>query len=233
VAGAYLLGRSRRWAALYTALFAVGVFLFYVAPFYVFGWSSALVLQRPNVQFIANGGMSYMTTVRLFTGPLLLSGHRWFLGLAWIPALAVGVLALRRGIGGLDDLVKKSAALILIFFLTRTWLSETNVVLLLPLVLILTSLGRLDRRALTAIWVIPLVFTMFNCSPLQLLFVSFPGAIQRSLAFAAHYHVVTLTARAAAVVAWQVTGWSIVVTCLRRGPAHQGEKASEGLVPWR
>ena len=86
----------------------------------------------------------------------------------------------------------------LVFFLTRTWLAEPNVVFVLPLVLILTSLGALDRRALTAVWVIPLVFTLFNASPLQLLWVAFPGAMAARLERSSRsYGQAILIARAA------------------------------------
>jgi hypothetical protein len=172
-----------------------------------------------------------MTVARLFRDPLVLTGRCWLLGLAWVPALVLGVLALRRSDGGFDDLLKKSTVLVLIFFLTRTWLSEPNVVLLLPLVLILTAHGELDRRALTAVWLIPLAFTLFNASPLQLLWAAFPGEMERSLAWVARYHVATLTARAAMVIAWQVAGWWTVVACLRRSPARAQAPATEAVVP--
>ena len=75
----------------------------------------------------------------------------------------------------MEDLLKKSLALILVFFLCRAWLSETNINLLLPLVLILVSMNELDRRALVAIWVLPLIFSFFNTSLAQLFFPSMPG----------------------------------------------------------
>jgi hypothetical protein len=128
-----------------------------------------------------------------------------------------GVLLLARGIDEtFGSLVRGSAALVLIFFLTRTWLSEPNVVLVIPLILILASLGELDRRVLTAAWVIPLLFAAFNAAPLQVLWVASPGAMQRSLDAMASYHMLTLSARSALVVAWQVVGWWVVVACLRR-----------------
>jgi hypothetical protein len=167
-----------------------------------------------------------MTFVRLFHDPLVLEERWWLLGLLWIPAVVAGIFVLKRGDVAFEDLIKNSTALVLIFFLTRTFLAEPNVVLVLPLVLILTSLGGLDRRALTAVWVLPLAFTVFNCSPLQLLFVNFPETMARSLDWVAGYHTVTLTARAVLVVAWQVAGWWIVVGCLRRGPTRRREDAS-------
>ncbi len=227
----YLAGRSLPRAVRYAAVCIGGILLFYVVPFFVFGWSRAPFTTRLNAQFVSRGALSFMTVVRLFRDPLLMQGRWWLLGLLWIPALAVGMVALRRGDGGFEDLLAKSVALTMIVFLTRTWLAETNVVLVLPLVLILTSLGALDRRALTAVWVLPLLFTFFNASPLQLLWVAFPGAMAHALSDVARYGHATLIARAAVVVAWQVAGWWIVVACLRRSPARTRGGAVEGAVP--
>jgi len=228
VALVYLAGRSLWQAVRYAAVSVVGVVVFGVLPFAVFGWDPTMVLHNLNAHFMKTGTMSLMTVVRLFRDPLLMQGHWWLLGLLWIPALAVTtVFALRHGVGGFDDLVKKSAALVLVFFLTRSWLAEPNVILVLPLVLILTSLGELDRRALTAVWVIPLLFTVFNASPLQLLFVAFPHAMEASLSVFGRYESTTLLFRAALVIAWQIAGWWIVVSCLRRVPA-----VDRGAVGW-
>jgi hypothetical protein len=216
----YLLGRSRRQAARYAAVFVVGVFAFYLLPFLVLGWSlppNRLV----NAHFAMSGSMSFMAIVRLVRDSVQLPGHLWLLGLAWIPALgAATVLALRRGVADFDDLVKKSAALVLVFFLTRTWLAEPDVTLVLVLVLIATSLGGLDRRALTAVWVIPLVFTVFNASPLRLLWVTFPAAMHRWLSILGQQHgLAMVNGRAVLAIAWQVAGWWIVVSCFRKRPA--------------
>jgi hypothetical protein len=228
VALVYLAGRSLWQAVRYAAVSVVGVVVFGVLPFAVFGWDPTMVLHNLNAHFMKTGTMSLMTVVRLFRDPLLMQGHWWLLGLLWIPALAVTtVFALRHGVGGFDDLVKKSAALVLVFFLTRSWLAEPNVILVLPLVLILTSLGELDRRALTAVWVIPLLFTVFNASPLQLLFVAFADAMEASLSVFGRYESTTLLFRAALVIAWQIAGWWIVVSCLRRVPA-----VDRGAVGW-
>ncbi len=227
VALVYLVGGSFRQAARYAAVFGVGVLVFCVLPFAVFGWDPTRVIRHLNAHFMMTGTMSFMTVVRLFRDPLLMEGHWWLLGLLWFPALAVAIFALRRGGGGFDDLVRKSTALVLVFFLTRTWLAEPNVILILTLVLILTSLGELDRRALTAVWVIPLLFTVFNASPLQLLFVAFPDAMETSLSVFARYESTTLVVRAALVIAWQIAGWWIVVSCFRRVPA-----VDKGSVRW-
>jgi hypothetical protein len=216
---AYLLGRSRGQALRYAALFLVCAFVFYLLPFFLLGWSlppGHLV----NAHFTMSGSMSFMAIVRLVRGSVLLPGHWWLLGLGWIPALAAAAaLSLRRGVGDFDDLVGKSAGLVLVFFLTRTWLAEPDVVLVLVLVLIATSLGRLDRRALTAIWVVPLLFTAFNASPLRLLWVAFPEPMIRWLGVIGRHGLVMVVGRGVLAIAWQVTGWWIVIRCLRRGQA--------------
>jgi len=226
---ARLLGRSPRQALRYAAVFAGGILFFYVIPFPLFGWSIDPILPHGNAHFHMYGALSYITVVRLLRDPILLPEHWWLIGLLWVPALAVGLLCLRRG-GGFEDLVRNSAALVLIFFLTRTFLAEPNVVLVLPLVLVLTALGGLDRRILIALWVIPLVFTVFNASPLQLLWVAFPGAMQASLTAVADYHGLLLATKAALVVAWQVTGWWTVVSCLKGGSARR--TTPDGLAAW-
>jgi hypothetical protein len=151
--------------------------------------------------------------------PLTLPGWWWLFGLAWIPALGAAVLSLRRGDGGLEDLLKKTAALVFVFFLTRAWLAAPNVVLLVPLVLILTTTGALPRWTFVAVCAIPLAFTVFAHSPFELLFPTFPGARETANAWAERFEETTLVVRAVLVVLWQVVGWWIVVRCFRRAPA--------------
>ena len=216
----WLARGSPRQALRYAAVFAGGVVLFAIVPFLALGWSLDPLLRHGNAHFQMYGALSYTTIVRLLRDPIVLAGHWWLVGLLWVPALAVGLLFLRRG-RGFDDLLRNCVGLVLVFFLTRTFLAEPNLVLVLPLVLVLTAMYGLDRRALTALWVIPLVFTVFNASPLQLLWVAFPDAMQASLTAAAGYHGSLLSIKAGLVVAWQIAGWWTVVGCLRGGPARQ------------
>ncbi len=176
-----------------------------------------------NAHFTVGGGMSFMTFFELLRDSYQLPGSWWLLGLIWIPALGVATLALRGGIPDTIDLLRKSTALLLVFFLTRAWLSEPNIILLLPLVLILTSMGELDRPALAAIWVLPLIFTIFNASPPQLLFLNFPGGMADGLGLADDYRTLRLVARVLVVIPWQVVGWWIVFKCFRRQSSCGGK----------
>ena len=223
----WLAARAPREALRYAAVFLAWAAVFVVVPVMALGWSTTQIRHRPNAQFLMTGGLSYTTVARLVRDPLALPGHWWLLGMLWVVALAAGLALWRRG-EGFDDLVRGSAALTLVFLLTRAWLAEPNVVLVLPLVLILASLGELDRRLLTALWLIPLAFAVANASPLQLLWLTFPEAWSASVAAMGAHDDVLLPLRAALVVAWQVAGWWTVAVCLRRAPAfvRLGEAAA-------
>jgi hypothetical protein len=209
------LGRAARYGALWLG----GALLLYVAPFFVFGWSRSPFTQRLNAQFVSRGGLSLMTVVRLFRDPALMQGRWWLLGLLWVPALALATLTLRRGEGDLEDLLRKGCALVLVVLLTRAWVAEPNTVLPLALLTVLTGLGALGRRALTAAWVLPLAFAVLNAAPLQLLWLLWPDLMARLLADVGRYGHATLVARAAVVVAWEAAGWWVVWWCLRRRQA--------------
>jgi Glycosyltransferase family 87 len=239
----YLASRSLPRALRYAGVWLGAALLFYVAPFFALGWDRTPFTQRLNAHFVHQGALSLMTVVRLFRDPLLMQGRWWLLGLLWAPALALGVAVLwaRRGDsaarpvddGDFDELLKMATGLTLLVFLTRTWVAEPNVALIVPLVALLTATGALDRRALTAVWALPLAFTVFNASPLQLLWVSAPGLMTRLLADVGRYSQATLLARAALVVAWQIAGWWIVVACLRGravGAARRATRSGERPV---
>jgi len=133
----------------------------------------------------------------------------------WVPALGIAAFALKPRGEGLLDLLAKSTAMIIVFFLSRSWLSEPNIILVLPFVLILTSMGALDRRALTAVWVLPLVFGFFNTSMFQFLFPSMPALMDRILQLSDFFRTARLVSRTIVVIPWLIVGGWIVSHCLR------------------
>lgn len=211
----YLRGKSLRQTLFYALWFSVFLILFCVFPFLVLGWDITPIIRGWNAHFTVAGGMSFMTFFELLKDTYALPGDWWLLGLVWIPALGLAIYPLRHAIFGLTDLIRKSLGLILVFYLTRTWLSEPNIILVLPLAVILTSTGELNRLALHALWILPLVITVFNASPPQLLFLNFPQAMPRLLDLWEEYRTFRLVARTALVVPWQVAGWWIVVSCFK------------------
>jgi hypothetical protein len=230
VAILYLYGKSPRQTLLYALCFSVYLVLFCALPFLLLGWDITPIVHGWNAHFIVAGGMSFMTFFELLKDTYLLPGDWWLFGLVWIPAVGLAIYHLRHGIFGFTDLLRKSLGLILVFYLTRAWLSEPNIILIIPLALILASTGELNRLALHALWILPLVITIFNASPPQLLFLNFPHAMQRLLAFWEEYRTFRLVARTALVVPWQVAGWWMVMTCFKGRRIQSEEMRGDVLV---
>jgi hypothetical protein len=211
--GAASLPRALR----YGAVFAAGLFGFYVLPFLVLGWSLA-PLRAANAQISLAGAMSPATIARLWSDPLALQGHWWLLGLAWLPALLVALAVWRRAPRDATGLLALGVALTLVFFLLRTWLAETNIVLVLAPALVLVALRRLDGRLYTSLWLLPLTMTLLRLWPAKLLWAVAPQAVERVTAWAESWSFPQLAAQVAVIVAWQVAGWLTVVACFRGRP---------------
>ncbi len=219
----YLAGMSLRRTLQYFAVLTISMILFCVAPFALFGWDPSPILQHWNAHFTVGGGLSFMTFLEYTKWSYQLPGQWWFLGWLWIPALGFATYSMRSGIKRFEVLLKKSVALILMFYLCRTWLSEPNINLILPLVLILTSIKELDRLSLAAVWVLPLIFSIFNMSIAQLFFPSMPGLMDMFIKFAVDFSTARYAIRTILVVVWFVAGWWIVLRCFRRVPALPGK----------
>jgi Gpi18-like mannosyltransferase len=226
----YLAGRSLLRTLHFLAVFGPCMLLFCVAPFIILGWNPSQILLHWNSQFVVGGGLSFMTFLEYVKWTYQLPGQWWFLGWLWLPALALAMLALKSGISGFEDLLKKSVTLILVFFLCRAWLSETNINLVLPMVLILVSLNALDRRALVAIWVLPLIFSFFNTSLAQLFFPSMPGLMDKFLKWSAEFSTARYVLRTVDVAFWILAGWWIVFRCIKRVAAPTGKGNKNGVV---
>jgi Gpi18-like mannosyltransferase len=206
----------------FLASFTISMFTFCILPFIIMNWDASPILLHWNAHFTVSGGMSFMTFYELVKDTYLLPGMWWLLGFAWLPAILLGMLLTKTGSRDFITLLKQSLALILIFFLTRTWTSEQNLMLILPMVLILTYLGELPKICLTATWVLPLIFTFFNTSPPQLLFPVLPELMENLLRRMDVYRSGRLAARMIVVIPWQIIGWWMVVGCLRKTKSIPG-----------
>jgi Gpi18-like mannosyltransferase len=212
----YLWQAPWKRLVLFLTTFTLGMLVLCVVPFFVFSWDASPILTGWNNQFTVSGGMALTTLYELIAGTYVLPGAWWLLGVIWLPAILIGAALMERGDHGFIALLKNSLALILIFYLTRTWLSEQNLVLILPIVLILAALDQLPRLLFYAVWILPLVFTVFNTSPAQLLFPILPNLMDKLLQWADMYRWERLWARMLVVIPWQVAGWWMVVHCMRK-----------------
>ncbi len=208
---AYLWGTQWRRLVGYLATLIASLVVFCIVPFFVFHWSASPILNGWNAQFSVSGGMALTTFYELWKNTYILPGYWWLLGFIWLPAVLIAAFFLPRGERGLIELIKNSLFLILVFYLTRTWLSEQNLTLILPLVLILVSVGELPKLCLTIVWALPLIFTIFNTSPAQLLFPVWPDLMAKLLQWADMFRTIRLLARSLLVIPWQLAGWWIVL----------------------
>ena len=226
----YLLGRSPRRTLEYGLWLMMGTACFAIIPFLVLGWDLSPILQGWNAHFTVAGGMSYMTFWELLKNTYQLPGVWWLLGLAWIPALGIAVYILRHGIIDFTDLLRKSLGMVLVFYLTRTWLSEPNIILLLPLMLILTLNGEFHPFLFYTIIFLPLVVTIFNASPPQLLWLNFPAAMVEIQNWAEGLRTLRLIGRTILVIPWQIAGWMIVYKCFKNLPSGSNERVTAFLT---
>jgi hypothetical protein len=234
VAFVYVAGRGRRSFAQYTGVFAAGTVLLCVVPFAIFHWNPSIVLCNWNVHSTVGGCMSYMTFWELFTGSVALVGPWRLAGFAWVAALALFAVGLHRGIAGLPGLISSGAAAMLVFLLSRSWMSEPNFLVVLPFLVILAFTGAIGKRVLHAMWILAMVFSVFNASAVLLFFPSMPKVMDALLVTAAQYRAPLLIARSAVVVPWLVLGWRVVVICVTKKPAtaRAHGPVPEGMTPW-
>ena len=202
---------SVRRAVAFSAVFSAGLGLFVVAPFAIFGWSPRVIFRGWDAHLRVAGGLSWLTFVELVTGSTTLPPPFSFLGWLWLPALAAGAVLIRTRGPAFTDLVRGSLRLTLLLFLTRAWMSEPNVALLLPMAAILAATGELDRGILHALWTFPLAFTLFNASLPQVLVPLWPAGMRLLASLDERIRVPRLALRCLLAVPWLVIGWATVL----------------------
>lgn len=171
------------------------------------------------------GGMTLFNLAEIIQGSPTIPSWLWFLGYLWVPALLVGYyFVYRNPPRTTQDLVCKALGLMLIVFLTRSWLSEPNINLILPLALIAAGLNRINKRSLHLTWIIPLVFMIVNNAFPQLFFLIYPTVLDSLAQFDAQFGAIRFAVRFAVAVLWSVVAWKIAVQMIR------GDK-KEGALP--
>src|SRR3990172_3709884 len=184
-----------------------------ILPFLLFGWNLPLMPTEWNAQFKMAGGMTLFNVLNIVN--VSLPQQFEFLGFLWVPALIIGYLFVYRNPPrSLDKLVSTSIAITLIFFLARSWLSEPNINLVLPLMLIAVALGNLDKRSLHLAWTLPLAFILLNFSIPQLFFLVYPTVLDSLADFDLQFGTVRLIARFAVALVWSIIAWRIAIKTL-------------------
>lgn len=207
----YTAKKSRGQAFQYLLIFALVLLFTSILPFYFFNWSLQPILSNLDAHFIVGGGMSYLSFLELVQGSYLIPESLQFIGFIWIPALIVGYYLLHLTPHySMEKLFQEAVIITFIFFLTRTWLSEPNINLILPFMLILAEKNKISWRNLNFTWSIPIIFTFLNFSLPQLFFMIYPPILTIIGNLDNQIRSIRLIARSLIVVSWQVLGWSIV-----------------------
>lgn len=212
----YYAKKSIRKTAVALLAIVVVVGCLWFLPFYLAGWNAPTSEGQVTSYFQMAGGMTPFNLIDVFWHTATLPSELWFLGYLWIPALLLGYIwVIRRSPKTFIQLSMAALVLLLIFFISRTWLSEQNLNMLFPFMLILVGAGMLKSRSVHLVWVVGLVFLVVNLSLLQLLFLVYPDAIALKLAFDATFGTVRLTLRFAIAMVWLLVASGILYTLLR------------------
>jgi hypothetical protein len=226
----FLLSK-KPWKILwFFSVFLGGVIIFCVLPFIIFNWDPTVIFKNWNAHFIVTGCMSIMSISEIWNKSFQITGSWRVLGMLWGPAtLGFTLYCLKFKIAGLKELLKLCTVMILVFFLTRSWVSEPNVLLLLPFILMLNSLGELDRISFTLMWTLPLGFSFFNGSLIALLFPSMPGVMVDLIRKIDTYRIVRLTIRTMVMLSWFLTAWWIVLRSCKNGALSKTPSPEDGV----
>lgn len=194
----------------------VAVACLWFLPFYLARWNAPTSPGQVTSYFEMAGGMTPFNIVDVFWHTATMPSALWFLGYLWIPALIAGYIwVIRRSPKTLIQLSQAALVLLLIFLFSRSWLSEQNINMLFPFMLILVGAGMLKPRSVHLVWVVGFVFLVVNLSLLQLLFLIYPDAITLKLAFDAGFGTVRLTARFIVAVVWVLVALGVLYATVR------------------
>ena len=211
---------SARKRVEYVLIFVVVLGVCYFAPFYFEGWALPWSSSDWTTHLRMAGGMTPFNLLEVYNGSTTLPFSLSFLGYLWIPALLLGYLMVYRSRpNSMEDLFEKAVGLTLIFFLTRSWLSEPNINLVLPLMLLTLSTEKLNFRNFHFAWVIPFAFMFLNTSFPQLFFLVQPSVIPALSQLDLQIRNVRLLSRFLITIPWQILAWNIVIKQLRRKPS--------------
>ncbi len=210
-------GNNRRKNILYLSIMAITVVALWFFPFYLLNWVPPDSPTLATSYFRMAGGMTLFNSVEIFTGTTNLPSFLDFLGYLWIPAVLIGYYAVYRNPPkNLTQLAEKATALLLIFFLTRTWLSEPNLNLIIAFLLITMACGKISKTTFHLSWIIALFFMFLNLAVPQLFFLVDPHIISSLTLCDAQFVTARLAARLAVTVLWYFVAAKILYDLLSK-----------------
>jgi Gpi18-like mannosyltransferase len=201
------LQKQRKWKTplQYLLLLGGAIFLFFVFPFLITGWQPLLASDDWNAHFRTAGGLTMFGVMEIINDTQFLPQSLEILGFLWMPALLISYYSISRSsYASQDQLFRKATLLIMVFFLTRSWLSEPNINLLLPLMLITLGTEKKTFFNFHFIWSIPIIFMFLNYSIPQLFFIPYPAITSDLAALDLQIRTTRLIGRLLVAGIWQV-----------------------------
>lgn len=206
---------NRRKNLLYILITAFVVVTLWFLLFNLIGWMEPSSPSQITSYFKMAGSMTPFSLIEVIQNTEALPVGLEFLGFIWIPALLVGYyLVYRNPPKSFPELAEKATVLVLIFFLTRTWLSEPNINLIIAFALLTLAFKDLSFRNFGFLWVIPLVFMFFNTAFPQLFFLVSPSIISNLAQLDHSIGIWRLSAKFMVALVWQVFSWRLVIKLL-------------------
>jgi len=162
--------------------------------------------------------MTPFNIVEILQDTVTLPSALAILGYIWIPALIFGYyLVYRDPPKTFNELTQKAIGIMLIFFLTYSWLSEPYVIVVIVLALLALPLTKTNFRNFHFLWVIPLIFMILTTNFFQLFFLVSPQSlVSTGLQVEHNIRDWRLIARFLIVVVWQVFAWRLVYELFKR-----------------
>jgi hypothetical protein len=215
--------KNRRKNALYILILLAFVATLWFLPFNLLGWTTPVSSSNFLSYLRMAGGMTPFNLVEVIQNTAVLPAGFEFLGYLWIPALLLGYyLVYRNPPKSTTELAEKAVMLLLIFFLTRTWLSEPNFNMIIPLAFLTLTLKKLNFRNFAFLWVIPLAFMFLNTSIPQLFFLVSPSIISNLSQLDQSIRIWRLIGKFIVVLVWQVFAWRLVIKLLSHKSNGEG-----------
>jgi hypothetical protein len=218
--------QNRRKNLFYIIISSIVVVALWFLLFNLLGWMVPASPGQITSYFKMSGSMTLFSLVEVIKNTAVLPAGFEFLGYIWIPALIAGYyIVYCNPPKSMPELAKKAVVLLLIFFLTRTWLSEPNINLIIALALIATVSTKLNFRNFGFLLVVPLVFMFLNTSMPQLFFLVSPSVISNLAQLDQSIRLWRLIAKFIVVLVWQVFAWRLVIKLLSNKPNPQPSHA--------
>ena len=213
-----LFSPRKNWPRMlqYIVISVAVIVTLWILPFYLLGWALPASSSQLTSFFTRAGGMTPFDIVEILRDTVTIPTGFDLLGYIWIPALLLGYyLVYRDPPKTFSNLTQKALGIMLIFFLTYSWLSEPYVNVVIALALLALPLSKINFRNFHFLWVIALVFMVLTTNFTQLFYLISPQSLVSSAIQIEHnIRDWRLIARFLVVVVWQVFAWILAIKIL-------------------